>query len=243
MKIPSANVIKDYRALRQAASEHKSSITSEMTGRRLGVKSAQIDEDPATTDTIVVVASGNGAFSGPGSAPARLTFTEHLQNGKPVLELTAQEADSSVGGEMQEAKASIDLQSGFLIASSGEGTYFISGEPVVAPTPPVAPPQDAEAASIRAGYSELKGLLSEHTVGDEFFLESLQKEVKLEKADPGLVEISYWGGAFSGPGSGTLTESFREFTQEGRSMLEHHKVDPGDFMGMGGSETRTTIAL
>jgi hypothetical protein len=242
MHLTSQSVLKDYQALRTAANRGAQELDrSEMTGHDLEIASAQIDSDPATQD-LIVASSWNGDFS---SAAARLSFRELQQEGKQILEFSAEQAKGFASAEVDKSTAMIDLATGSLLSASGTGQFVISQEIAAPGTGPVTNPNvpDEQELSIRANYGELKTAVAEHKVGEEFFVESLGRQVTLEKSSEGLIGISYWGGAFSGPGSGTLTETFREFREEGVSKLHYVKVDPGDFMGNDASEVRRTLTL
>lgn len=238
MVIPAQSILKDYRALRSAAAEGSKNLDLEGIGRLAVIQNSQIDNDPATTDSITVMCQGNGAFSGPGSAPGRLTFREVQQDGRPVLEFSAQEQASILDATVLQSQASIDLTSGMLISASGGGSFLVgNSQPVSGPQS--VDEQAQQAKEIRASYQEIKEQIAEQKpeVGFEFFLESRGSSVTLDKSEPGLIEVSYWGGAFSGPGSGTITESFREYKEDGRAMLAYRKHDPGDIFDPSTAQT------
>lgn len=239
MKIPSQSILSDYRALRGAASQGNPETFLEGIQQSVELLDSRIDQDPATPDHIVVSA-WNGAFSGPGSAPAKLTYRETQQDGKPILEFSASQPVSNMDPTVQNSQATIDMETGLIMSSGGTGNYLVQYD---IPTPAICPKpteKDAQQArAIRATHSELKQLLSEKPVpvGSDFFVESLDKEVSLVKSEPGLIEISYWGGAFSGPEAGTYTETFREYREDGRDMLAYVQVNTGDPMNPGSGST------
>jgi len=239
MKIPSQSILSDYRALRGAASEGAPKTFLDGIQQSVKLVDSQIDQDPTTPDHIVVSA-WNGAFSGPGSAPAKLTYRETQQDGKQVLEFSASQPVSNMDPTMESSQAVIDIESGFILSAGGNGNYLVQNDiptPVVCPKPSDTDAQEAKA--IKATHAELKQLLSDNQVqvGSDFFVESLYKEVSLVKSEPGLIEISYWGGGFSGPEAGTYTETFREYREDGKDMLAYLKVNSGDPMNPGSGST------
>ena len=241
MTISTNNVLRDYQALRQAASQGRTNAPSEIVGQDLAVISSRIDNDPATVDTIVAGTIFNQGMS---YNEAKLTFVERQQEGKSVLEFSARQPVVWGSEVFNTSSALIDLESGFLIASAGTGNYVVAKE--VAPTPvpgPVGPSQEQEAAKIRTGYAELKEAMADQEVGDLFYLDSVDKDVTLEKSEPGLVQISYWGGSNSGNNSGTFTDIYREFPRDGKAALEFTQKYSGDFGATNSSERTLTICL
>jgi hypothetical protein len=241
MQILSQTVLRDYQALRAAANSKRAEpTTSEMTGHRLDIVVATVDDDPATPE-LIVARHWNGDFS---AGAAKLTFAQCQHEGKQVLEFSAEQAASFASTDVKKSTALIDMESGFLIASAGNGSFVVSNaappvtEPITKPGQP-----DAQELSIRACYAELKTLAGEKKIGQEFFVEGIGRQVTLDQAEEGFIGISYWGGAFSGPGSGTLTESYREVKDNGRTVLQFTQIDPGDFQGNDASEIQRTLVL
>lgn len=240
MKIPAQKVLNDYRTLREAAANGEKKAQLESAGRTVDLVSSKIDNDPATDDTIVV-RSWNGAFSGPGSAPAIVTFNEVQRDGKQVLEFSAEQPISVFDPTIQRSQAAIDIESGFLLASSGTGNFVVgSPEPAVCPKPPAGPsPEEREANKIRSVYSEVEAQVSQLAPGTSFFCEALDKEVTLTQSEPGSFSLEYWGGGFSGPDSGTYVESYRRYREDGKDMLAYSKTYSGDSMTGNNASTRS----
>lgn len=102
-------MIQDYQALRQAALSGQSEVEVGLNRLPVEVVGSQLDNDPATTDTLEASA-WDGRFS---SQPARLSFVETQQDGRQVLEF-----------------------SGELLSASGEGNFLVSQPlPPVKPDP------------------------------------------------------------------------------------------------------------
>jgi len=226
-------VLRDYQALRQAASNKEANATLEMAGQPVDLVSSRIDNDPTTTDTIVA-SSWDCGFS---STQARLTFTERQQDGKQVLEFTADQPRSMFSEESDHSSALIDLASGQILSSAGTGNFLVQdAAPVVAPKPAL---QEMLYASIRESYREIQQHMS---AGErEFSANGNQVTVKEwaenSEAGPGYVKVESWNGDFSAAAS---TETYREYNQDGRNMLEYTKVNPGSPF-MVGSKPETVV--
>ncbi|MBT9581817.1 hypothetical protein IV102_00615 [bacterium] len=163
MKISGNNILSDYQALRQAASAGQSQAEISLNGMPVDLVSSQIDNDPTTPDNIVVSA-WDGSFS---SQAAQLTFAERQQDGKQVLEFSAEQATSLVDSEKDSSKALIDMA-------------------------------------------------------------------------PGYVELTSWDGCMS---SGQAKETYREYQQDGKNMLEYTKFTPGSPFMVGSQDQTITRNL
>ena len=84
MNISGQVVLRDYQTLRQAAASKEANATLEMAAQPVDLVSSQIDNNPATTDTIVA-SSWDGGFS---SAVCTETYREYNQDGRNMLEYT-----------------------------------------------------------------------------------------------------------------------------------------------------------
>lgn len=226
MKVSGQIVLRDYQALRQAAESKASNAELEMTGTSVDLVSSQIDKDPKTTDTLVA-SSWDGGFS---STQARLTFTERQQDGKQVLEFSADQPRSMFGSEVDHSSALIDLASGQVLASSGTGNFLV-GE---AAAPPAKPSQQERLyASIRENYQDIQ----KHVAAGETEFSQGVGDITVKEARPGYIQVESWDGGFS---SAACTETFREYSQDGKAMLEYTKVNPGSPF-MVGSKPETTV--
>ena len=227
MKVSSQNIVRDYQALRNAASAGQSQADISLNSMPVDLVSSQIDTDPTTPDNIVVSA-WNGDFS---SQAARLTFAERQQEGHQVLEFSAEQATSLFDSNMTRSTALIDLNTGALLASSGSGNYLVSD--TAAPTPVKPDPQAQEFARIRSNYGELKQHLAEGE--KEFYLG--MNEITVVENRPGYIELTSWDGSMS---SGEAKESYREYSQDGKAMLEYTKLTPASPF-MVGSQDETIV--
>ena len=226
MNISGQTVLRDYQALRQAASKQEKSADLEMTGRPVDLVSSRIDNDPVTTDTIVA-SSWDGGFS---STQARLTFTERQQDGKQVLEFAADQPRSMFGTEQDHSSALIDLASGQILSSSGTGNFLVKDAAPVAPKPSA---QELMFASIRESYKEIQQHIAE---GENEFSAGIG-QVTVKEARPGYVQVESWDGGFS---SATCTETYREYKDGDRAMLEYTRLNPGSPF-MVGSKPETVV--
>jgi len=225
MQVSGQTVVRDYQALRQAAGSQEKQAVLEMAPSVVELVSSQIDRDPVTTDTIVA-SSWDGGMS---STQARLTFREIQQDGKQVLEFTAEQPRSLFGTEQDQSSALIDLASGQLISSSGSGDFLVSQSSPVAPTLPTA--QENLYASLRENYRDIQHHVAE---GEQEFMVGMG-QITVTESRPGYIQVESWDGDFS---SGTCTESFREYQDDNRAMLEYTKVNPGS-PSMVGSQPET----
>lgn len=230
MKISGNNILSDYQALRQAASAGQSQADISLNGMPVDLVSSQIDNDPTTPDNIVVSA-WDGSFS---SQAAQLTFAESQLDGKQVLEFSAEQATSLFDSEKDSSKALIDMASGEVLSTSGSGNFLVSG--AAAPTPVKPDPQEQENARIRSDYSELKQHLAE---GEKEFNLGLS-QVTVVESRPGYVELTSWDGCMS---SGQAKETYREYQQDGKNMLEYTKFTPGSPFMVGSQDETFTRNL
>ncbi|MFN8607962.1 MAG: hypothetical protein U0931_10545 [Vulcanimicrobiota bacterium] len=226
MNISGQTVLRDYQALRQAASSQEKTASLEMAGQPVDLVSSQIDNDPATPDTIVA-SSWDGGFS---STQARLTFNERQQDGKQVLEFTADQPRSLFGGELDHSSALIDMASGQILASSGSGNFLVKDAAPVAPKPN---PQERLYASIRASYQDIQKHIAE---GEQEFSSGIG-QITVKESRPGYVQVENWDGGFSSP---VCTETYREYKDGDRAMLEYTRLNPGSPF-MAGSKPETVV--
>lgn len=230
MQISGQTVVRDYQALRQAAGSQEKQAILEMAPRAVELVSSQIDQDPSTTDTIVA-SSWDGGMS---STQARLTFRELQQDGKQVLEFTAQQPRSLFATEQDQSNALIDLASGQLISSSGSGDFLVSNSGPVVPAQPTA--QEKLYASIRESYRDIQ----QHVAQGEQEFSAGMGEITVKESRPGYIQVESWDGGFS---SAACTETFREYQDNQRAMLEYTKVDPGNPFMVGSQPETTTHRL
>ncbi len=227
MKITGPSLIQDYQALRQAALSGQSEVEVGLNMLPVEVLGSQLDNDPATTDTLEASA-WDGSFS---SQPARLSFVETQQDGRQVLEFSAEQSTSLFSGEVERSVARVDLASGELLSATGEGNFLVS-QPLV---PPVKPdPLQQEYARIRSEYQQLQQQLQD---GQEELSLGGFFQASLSQREPGLIEIKGWDGGMSSP---EVTIRYREFEQDGRKMLEYTRSTPANpFMVGSRPETLT----
>ena len=193
MQITPQTVVQNYQSLRQAPG---SEVELGFPGTA-DILSRQVDEDPATPDKIVVSA-WSGSFSDPGTT---LTFTERQQEGRQLLEFEAvQRYNGFADVEGDRSLAVIDLASGKLLSSEGNGSYLVAEAKPVAPAPS---PEERELEAIRSSYAAVK----EHVQAGEkeFSLGIAQYEVV--EAKDGFIKTTSWDGGMSSP---QVTETFRE---------------------------------
>jgi hypothetical protein len=225
MKISPQTVVSDYQSLRQAATAGKSEADISINAQPVELMTRNVDNDPATPDTIVVSA-WNGDFSAPA---ATLSFQERLENGKQVLEFTAEQGTSLFDPDRDTSKALIDLATGELIRSEGVGNFLVSNAGQVAP--PALTAEQLEQNEIRSSYRELS---EQASTGEKEFAAGVGS-VTVQEYRPGYLQVQTWDGGFS---SGRATETFREYQQDGRTMLEYTKLIPGSPFMVGSEDQK-----
>lgn len=225
MKISPQTILSDYQALRQAATAGKSEADITINSEPVELMTKNVDNDPATPDTIVVSA-WNGDFSSPA---ATLSFQERQEGGKQVLEFTAEQGTSLFDPDRDTSKALIDLASGELIASEGVGNFLVSNPTPVAP--PVLNAETREQDEIRSAYRKF----AEQAASGEKEFQNGVGTVTVQEYRPGYLQVETWDGGFS---SGPATQTFREYEQDGRTMLEYTKLIPGSPFMIGSEDQK-----
>ena len=227
MQISSQTVLRVYQSLRTAATARQESAEVGMSPELVNIVSSQIDDNPTTTDSLVASA-WDGCFS---HSAATLTFTERQQDGKQVLEFAADQPKEQFSAEMDSSRAVIDMKSGDLLSSSGNGNFLIFSEPPKISNTQVKP--DGVSAALRKSYSDIK----EAAGRGEREVWLGMGQVTITDSKPGILVCESWDGSMS---SGTCLETYREYQKDGVSMVEHTKITPADPF-MVGSQAQTVV--
>ncbi|MBI2265144.1 MAG: hypothetical protein HYU64_08225 [Armatimonadetes bacterium] len=219
MTMTTSQLIQDYNTLRDAAfAKQKSAKIQLNTLRQVDIASAQVDQDPTTTDTITVH-SWNGSFSSPS---ATLTFSEKSENegtagqSRQILEFeqVVPAAPWRIGSQEERSFVKLDLNTQEILERQGDFD-IIAGNVISTPVSPFKP--QAPGKAILEEYRTLRDAL------DHGQPVPLPGTVEVLACSEKRIQISHWDGCFS---SSAKTKTYEATSQDGKAVLSYTETTP-----------------